>query len=209
MHQEVRLKTLKTLLVPLIRVKRKKIITAVLFAMFTVISYLLITAPKAEPLYIEQYHALEQAGELLKADFDVTTENAEKVTVIAITDGDTIKVTRANGETANIRYIGIDTPEIKHRDGDTNDKFGPEATALNDWLLRERIAYLQSDAGDTDAYGRLLRYVYLPNGVMVNYALIRLGYAQLLTIQPNVNFQQKFLAAQQKAREEKLVLWSD
>jgi micrococcal nuclease len=191
-----------------VQLKRQKFTVTIILAVITVIAYALISAPKAPPQYIEQYHVLEKAGELLKADFDVT-EKAEKVTVLSITDGDTIKVTRANGETSSIRYIGIDTPEISHREGDSNDKFGPEATELNDWLLRERVAYLQSDAGDTDTYGRLLRYVYLPNGVMVNYAMIRLGYAQLLTIQPNVNFQQKFLAAQQMAREEKRILWSD
>jgi micrococcal nuclease len=44
--------------------------------------------------------------------------------------------------------------------------------------------------------------VYTDNGVLVNYVLIRLGYATILTIPPNVAFQSKFYTAQQLAREE-------
>jgi micrococcal nuclease len=155
--------------------------------------------------YAKQVQQLQDSGELLKADFSLTKET-EEVEVVSITDGDTIKVKRSNGETVPVRYIGIDTPEIKHQGNGTEETFGKEATELNTYLVSGKHVFLKQDITDTDKYDRLLRYVYLENGTMVNYIIIRLGYANMLTIQPNSAFQQKFLLAYQQAREEELAL---
>ena len=46
---------------------------------------------------------------------------------------------------------------------------------------------LRTDAEPRDRYGRLLAYVYRrPDGLFVNAALVRDGYATILTIPPNV-----------------------
>lgn len=44
----------------------------------------------------------------------------------------------------------------------------------------------------TDKYGRLLAYVWLSDGRMLNEVLIREGYAQVYTIPPNVKYQERF-----------------
>ena len=64
------------------------------------------------------------------------------------------------------------------------------------------------DAGDTDKYGRLLRYVYTEDGKMFNEVLVQEGYAQVMTIQPNVKYQERFVQAQRQAREGKKGLWN-
>jgi micrococcal nuclease len=206
MSQEVRLKTIEKALKPFLTTKQRKTFSLIL----TVVSLIIVTfslLPKTSSAAYEQVYAeLDQKGELLKATINLDKE-CEKASLVSITDGDTIKVTRADGSKATVRYIGVDTPEIKHQGNGTTEAFGSEATALNEWLLRDKALCLQSDAGDTDKYDRLLRYVYLPDGTMVNYALIRMGYAQIMTIQPNILFQQKFLAAQTSAREEGLAMW--
>jgi micrococcal nuclease len=51
-----------------------------------------------------------------------------------------------------------------------------------------------------DPYGRLLAYVYLPDGVVFNEKLVKEGYAQVATFLPSVNYTDRFLAAQREAR---------
>jgi micrococcal nuclease len=58
---------------------------------------------------------------------------------------------------------------------------------------------LAKDVSETDRFGRLLRYVYLPDGVFVNAELVRQGYAQLATFPPDVAREAEIRAAQQEA----------
>src|SRR5206468_11098730 len=57
-------------------------------------------------------------------------------------------------------------------------------------------------------YGRLLAYVYVGDQ-MVNAELVRRGYAQVMTIPPNVRHQELFLKLQREAREQKRGLWEE
>ena len=58
-----------------------------------------------------------------------------------------------------------------------------------------------------DRYERLLAYVWLPDGRMVNRVMVEQGYAQPLTIPPNVEFADVFRAAARAARDAGLGLW--
>jgi micrococcal nuclease len=99
---------------------------------------------------------------------------ANQATVNYVVDGDTVKLW--NGK--KVRYIGVDAPEIKG-----NDCFSQEAKDLLMELtpMSEPVCLLaDSKSGDTDYYGRLLRYVFVRvNGewVMQNTRLIRMGVA--------------------------------
>ena len=75
-------------------------------------------------------------------------------------------------------------------------------------MLTGKKEYIEKDAGDTDKYGRLLRYVYTEDGKMFNEVLVQEGYAQVMTIQPNVKYQERFVQAQRQAREGKKGLWN-
>jgi micrococcal nuclease len=66
---------------------------------------------------------------------------------------------------------------------------------------------LDLDVQKIDPYGRLLAYVYLPDGQMFNETLLRQGYAQVATFPPNVKYVDRFLAAQREAREANRGLW--
>lgn len=126
----------------------------------------------------------------------------DDTTVTAIVDGDTIDVT---GDT-RIRLIGIDTPEAT---GTTNC-YGPEASTRLAQLTpvgqRIRLVY---DVERLDSFGRTLAYVYrLPDGEFVNLALAREGYADLLTVGPNVAHSARIQAAVTEAREANRGLWS-
>ncbi len=63
------------------------------------------------------------------------------------------------------------------------------------------------DAQQRDRYSRLLGYVYLSNGKMLNEEIVKAGYANVMTIPPNVKYQDRFLRAYKRAREGKRGLW--
>ena len=135
--------------------------------------------------------------------------NAKTYTVIQVVDGDTIKVSM-NGEKVTIRLIGVDTPETV----DTRKPvqcFGKEATNKMIELLRSKIVLLEEDQsqGDKDKYGRLLRYVFLPDGINVNKTLVQEGYAYEYTYNLPYKYQDEFKKAQISARESKRGLWAD
>lgn len=92
-------------------------------------------------------------------------------------DGDTIAV-NMNGKVESVRFIGIDTPET-HKPHTPVQCYGPAAAAYTKRMIGSNRVRLVSDSlsTDRDRYDRLLRYVYLPDGTLVNEELVRNGYA--------------------------------
>ena len=68
---------------------------------------------------------------------------------------------------------------------------------------------IELDVQTFDRYNRILAYVYLMDGRMMNEILVREGYAQIMTYAPNVKYQELFLGANRDARENKRGLWAD
>ncbi len=119
--------------------------------------------------------------------------------VLDVVDGDTIRVS-IDGRRYTVRYIGIDTPETVRPDHPV-EWMGPEATAANEALVAGKTVYLEKDVSETDRYGRLLRYVYLADGTMVNLELVRQGYAHAGSYPPDVKHQSRLNRAEREARE--------
>lgn len=128
---------------------------------------------------------------------------SEIARVRRVIDGDTIELT----DDRVVRYIGIDTPEVSHPQKD-QECFGRESTRFNKDLVEGRDITLIKDVSDTDKYGRLLRYVYVEE-VFVNEHLVNQGYAKVSTYPPDVRYSDLFLAAERKARDSNLGLWSE
>lgn len=128
-----------------------------------------------------------------------------EVPVERVVDGDTIRVT-LNGRSERVRYIGVDTPETRHpRKG--VEPLGPEATEANRRLVEGARVRLVYDVEERDRYGRILAYVYLEDGTFVNARLVEEGFAQVMTVPPNVRHQELFLELQRRAREQRRGLW--
>ena len=126
-------------------------------------------------------------------------------TVVRVVDGDTIHV-RFNDRTEKVRYIGMDTPETHHPTRG-EEPGGREATAVNRRLVEGKTVQLELDVQERDRYRRLLAYVYVGN-LMVNAELVRLGYAQVMTIPPNVKHASLFVKLQREARDAGRGLWA-
>lgn len=97
-------------------------------------------------------------------------------TVDRFVDGDTIAV-KMDNKVETIRMIGIDTPET-HKPNTPVQCYGPAAAAFTKNLIGTNKVRLQADEKSTnrDRYNRLLRYVYLPDGRLVEAELIKNGY---------------------------------
>lgn len=145
-----------------------------------------------------------QAAVLLEAAVPGPVPDAEAgiVRVGRVIDGDTIEL--ESGE--QVRYIGIDTPELAH--GKTKTEcFAEAATERNRKLVGGQLVRLEKDISDRDRYNRLLRYVY-SGGVFVNRALVEEGYAKAATFPPDVARATEFREVERLAREARAGLWS-
>jgi micrococcal nuclease len=116
------------------------------------------------------------------------------------TDGDTFYLSGIG----KVRVIGVDTPEVFG----TSECFGKEASAFTKRVLPvgKHVRY-RLGVDPTDRYGRALAYVYLEDGRMFNELLAERGYATPLTIPPNVDYADRFVAAARRAREANRGLW--
>lgn len=125
--------------------------------------------------------------------------------VVRVVDGDTIHV-RIGGRVEKVRYIGVNTPELHHPTR-REEPGGRQAHAANRRLVEGKRVRLDLDVQSRDRYGRMLAYVWIGE-TMVNAELIRLGFAQVMTVPPNVRHQALFLKLQRAAREAGRGLWA-
>lgn len=119
-----------------------------------------------------------------------------------IYDGDTIQL--ANGN--KIRFSGINTPEIQHRNKPA-EKGGIEA---KQWLvaaLKHRRIRLEVDVQKKDKYGRFLAHVFTEDGMHVNVELVKNGWASMSIYPPNLKYIASLMKAEKQAEERKLGIW--
>jgi micrococcal nuclease len=130
-------------------------------------------------------------------------------------DGDTIQVTMPDGTNEKVRFIGVNTPEstIEH------EPYGKEASDYTKSRLPVgRHVWLETDVQLRDRYGRILAYVWLtPPGDtsdatirsgMFNAELLLQGYAELMTIPPDVRYVDTFRPMAAEARDAGRGLWA-
>lgn len=128
----------------------------------------------------------------------------QQALVLNVVDGDTIDVL-IEGRRFRLRYIGVDTPETVDPRRPV-ECFGREAAERNRQLVAGRTVYLEKDVSETDAFGRLLRYVWV-DGRMVNAALVEEGFATAATFPPDVRHAALLAELEARARSQVRGLW--
>ena len=118
--------------------------------------------------------------------------------VVRVVDGDTVHV-RLGDRVEKVRYIGVNTPEV-HHPSKGEEPGGRAAHTVNRRLVEGKRVRLELDVQSRDRYGRLLAYMWVGE-TMINAELVRLGYAQVMTVPPNVRHQALFLKLQRDARQ--------
>jgi micrococcal nuclease len=142
---------------------------------------------------------------LLALALPAAAQPALEGTVIRVVDGDTIHV-RLRERIEKVRYIGVNTPEV-HHPSRGEEPGGRMAAAVNDHLVSGRRVRLELDLQARDRHGRLLAYVWVEE-TMVNAELVRRGFAQVMTVPPNVRHQLLFLTLEREARAAGRGLWA-
>lgn len=125
--------------------------------------------------------------------------------VTRVVDGDTIEVRMPDGELEHVRLLLVDTPEVF---GGV-ECYGREASAFVRGLLPAgALVRLERDVTNRDSFGRLLRYLYLPDGTMLNERLVEGGYAEYHRYDGvNVRYATRIEAAQRRAQAAGAGLW--
>jgi len=126
-----------------------------------------------------------------------------QATVVELVDGDTL-VLDIDGSEARVRLIGIDAPEA-----DLDQCFAAAATAFVTAVASPgAILEVERDVTDRDAFGRLLRYGYLPDGSMLNVQLVRGGFARVTHQPPDDKYIERLREAEDDAQRDGVGLWS-
>ena len=130
----------------------------------------------------------------------------QRARVISVTDGDTIKVRLIGGPRRNVRFIGIDTPEVY---GGV-ECGGPRASrALKRKLKPGNRVLLVSDPSQDykDRWGRLIRYV-MKNGRDINRSQVWGGFSKVY-VYDSTPFRRvsSYRKAQRNAKSHNRALW--
>jgi endonuclease YncB( thermonuclease family) len=158
-------------------------------------------------------------GRASRRPADLTTTGAERAAwpdapkdavsakVQRVSDGDTFVAT-VKGRRERIRVIGVDTPESVSPN-QKDEPYGEEASDFAKHYLDGETVRLAGDAEPRDRYGRMLAYVWLEDGTFWNALLVAEGYAQQLTVPPNVTYERLFRRLVSEARREDRGLWAE
>ncbi len=107
--------------------------------------------------------------------------------VMHIYDGDTVSVL-IDKIIERVRLLGIDAPELRDAQGVAQCYSKKAKEELKNLILNKNVRLTtDTQAKNRDAYGRLLRYVYLKKEkaeILVNEELIRGGYARVYRRSP-------------------------
>lgn len=153
--------------------------------------------------------------------FPVAVFPRDRGEVVRVVDGDTL-VVKLGTRSERVRLIGIDTPESRKNSKAKRDaarsgrdlsaivRMGKQASAfVKSVVSRGDTVTLEYDVDRRDRYGRILAYVYLSDGRMLNELIVRSGYGSVMTYPPNVKYSDKFKKAYRYARQNNLGLWAE
>jgi len=145
------------------------------------------------------------AGE--RAAWPDPPKDAVAAKVQRVVDGDTFVAT-VKSRRERIRVIGVDTPESVDPNR-PDEPYGQEASSFAKHYLDGEMVRLAGDAEPRDRYGRMLAYVWLRDGTFWNALLAAEGYAQQLTIPPNVTYASLLRRLVAEARRNDRGLWAE
>lgn len=122
--------------------------------------------------------------------------------VAKVYDGDTVKLEDGR----KIRLLGINTPEVKHRNQGTEAGGESAKRWLMDKLKNQKVR-LVTDVEQTDKYNRTLAYLITENKENINIQLAEMGLAAINIYPPNLLYVNELVAAGNRAEVAKRGIW--
>ena len=138
--------------------------------------------------------------------------------VVYVVDGDTIHV-QLGDRVEKVRYIGVNAPEVPHPHAAAEDRrrlkhfphtvaAGEAAKRVNVDLVGGQHVRLELDRQRRDRWKRLLAYVWVGE-TMINAEMVKRGYAEVMSIPPDLHHRTLLEKAEADARTAKRGLWGD
>lgn len=140
-----------------------------------------------------------QQGDPRRTRTELDVNGRYPCTITHVADGDSVTCKPLG----RVRLLLIDAPELS--DGD----IGRQArTKLLEIMPIGTDVIAETDVRTTDQFGRVLAYLYLPDGQMVNETMAESGYVTSLVYPPNVKNVELIRSAVARARRDKRGLWA-
>lgn len=141
---------------------------------------------------------------LLLSGFSADNAGAEWAKVRQVIDGDTVIL----DNNQHVRFIGVDTPEIKSKYNPRTEYYALQAKQFVEQRIEGRMVFLEGDDAQAlfDKYGRRLAYVYLEDQTLLNRALVEQGYGEAIRVFP-YKFKKEFLDLEKQAKMEGAGMW--
>ena len=146
---------------------------------------------------------------------DNPTHPPQQARVSRLYDGDTGDFVLIDDNAhADVRFLSIDTPEIRHG-SEPAECWGPQAqTAAEELLPEGTMVWLTHGPEYQDGFGRVLAYIFVGERPSctdyddwVNYQLVLSGNACEFNYDNNPSQQARFSDAESQARDAELGLW--
>ena len=158
----------------------------------------------------------EQAPEAAQAQVEPTKPSApptpvspasdsvppgQRVIIIHVTEGDTLRVRFNTGQPEIVRLFDLDTPETVN----LVECFGVEASKFTKSFDGQAV-WIESEG--RDEYERLLAYIWIEDGRLLNEELVKLGYAHYNDYGNPGKYATRVREAAKQAQESGIGLWS-
>lgn len=163
----------------------------------------------------QQKWEIEKAAVYYDENFNITNtlnnskQDRKEVQYIESIDGDTAKF-KIDGKQITVRFLGIDTPETVHPTKG-EEEYGKEASNYTKEILENakkiEIEY-DSNSSEKDKYERHLAWIWV-DGILLQEKLIKNGLATTYMLQYNYKYAWILQEQEEKAKEEKMGIWSD
>jgi micrococcal nuclease len=167
------------------------------------VAWVLVLLALAAAMAADRRGWFTRSGDLYRYD-------GQTFLVTHVVDGDTLDVAAADGDfpTTRVRFLGVDTPEMDHPGlPRPRQPFAPEATRMTRTLTEgKRVTLRLESQQPRDRYGRLLAFVELPGGKVLNEELLAAGLARAETRWPHHNLE-RYERIEDQAKHDKRGMW--
>jgi endonuclease YncB( thermonuclease family) len=152
----------------------------------------------------------DRSGLLVEQGDELARYDGRWFTVLRVVDGDTLEIDAPDGDElfTRVRLWGVDTPEMARRDPPTPaEPFAEDATELTRELVQSRRVRLILEPHRLRGnYGRLLAFVEMTDGSLLNEALISAGLSRA-DDRWSHRYVERFADLQREAKAAKRGLW--
>lgn len=166
----------------------------------------------------------EDSGVAPDAGASLGASERVRVHVTRVVDGDTFYFEAPEGVyppdgqafSDRIRFIGVNAPEVAHSDSETDDCYGQAAKAYVRQAVQGKDVTLTFDPTHCSLdkptecrgnYGRVLAYITLDDGSVLNEALIEHGYVRVYRYKYYHRDTAKYRRLEDTAKAAKVGLW--